>query len=97
MRKILNTSHQPVSSLWTVLSTLSHTVSKVLAQGRYVMIIQAQFKLGLHIGIQSWSSAEVNWARRSVAAEEVQHVLRTENAELAKQVSIWQTKFETLQ
>ena len=57
----------------------------------------SQIQLGLHVISQSWSSAEVNWARRGVVAEEVYRSLRSENAALAKQVSTWQTKFETLQ
>ncbi|KJA23318.1 hypothetical protein HYPSUDRAFT_201597 [Hypholoma sublateritium FD-334 SS-4] len=45
----------------------------------------------------SWSSAEANWARRGMAVEEARRALQQENAELVKQVSTWQIKFETLQ
>lgn len=39
----------------------------------------------------------MNWARRGVAVEDANRTLRQENSELAKQVSVWQIKFETLQ
>ncbi|KAF8155841.1 hypothetical protein B0H34DRAFT_798941 [Crassisporium funariophilum] len=45
----------------------------------------------------SWSSSEVDWARRAAGIEESHRALQQENAELSKQIIIWKAKFETLQ
>ncbi|KJA17629.1 hypothetical protein HYPSUDRAFT_206092 [Hypholoma sublateritium FD-334 SS-4] len=45
----------------------------------------------------SWSSADVDWARRGLITEEAHRALQQQNDELFKENNVWRAKFETLQ
>ena len=77
-----------------VQSILDLTVLRAVDQGRYVHPFCLIASLILFIP-QSWSSSDMSWARHGANTSE--DILRRENMELSKQVSILQAKFETLQ